>query len=251
MAERRDNSVLFSLSELRQIEEERVQQEVAGEQARVAAEIKAKEDAERRARDEVDRRSREEEERRVAEARRREQDDRDATLRLQESERRARIEAETKLRSEQMRLEVEAKARAKKLPIPQIVAGVVVLLGIVIGVSYKFYSDAQAEKATIAAENARIAKENQEKQAQIEASMRQLTDLQKRLEQASSAEEKAKLLAAIGSQTENLTKLRGRPATKRSSKGGSGDSDTGVAKPAKSDKPEKKVKINDSVLPDL
>ncbi len=251
MAERRDNSVLFSLSELRQIEEERVQQEVAGEQARVAAEIKAREDAERRAREDVERRAREDEERRTAEVRRREQEERDATLRLQESERRARIEAETKLRSEQMRLEVEAKARAKKLPIPQIVAGVVVLLGIVIGVSYKFYSDAQAEKATIAAENARIAKENQEKQAQIDASMKKLNDLQEQLARASSAEEKAKLLAAIGSEKEAVTKLRSRPTRAKSSAKGGGDSDTGSSKPAKPAEEKKKVKINDSVLPDL
>ncbi len=250
MAERRDNSVLFSLSELRQIEEERVQQEVAGEQARVAAEIKAKEDVERRAREDVERRAREEEDRRTAEVRRREQEERDATLRLQESERRARIEAETKLRSEQMRLEVEAKARAKKLPIPQIVAGVVVLLGIVIGVSYKFYSDAQAEKATIAAENARIAKENQEKQAQIDASMKKLSDLQAQLARASSAEEKAKLLAAIGSEKDAVTRLRSRPTRAKSAKGGS-DSDSGSAKPAKPADEKKKVKISDSVLPDL
>ena len=250
MAERRDNSVLFSLSELRQIEEERVQQEVAGEKARLAAEIKAKEDSERRAREDQERKARDEAERHAAEARRREQDDRDATLRLQESERRARIEAETKLRSEQMRLEVEAKARAKKLPIPQIVVGVVALLGIVIGVSYKFYSDAQAEKAAIAAENARIAKENQDKQLQIDASMKKLSDLQEQLARASSAEEKAKLIAAIGSEKETLTKVRSR-ATKRASAKGGSDSDSGSAKPARPAEEKKKVKINDSVLPDL
>ena len=51
MAERRPNSVLFSLKELRRIEDDRVKQEETDEQKRKDAEVRAKEDAvQRRAR---------------------------------------------------------------------------------------------------------------------------------------------------------------------------------------------------------
>src|SRR6185369_16742017 len=60
MFEQRENSVLFSLKELRRIEDDRIRQEEADVQARVEAERHAREEAERRAREEVERRARDE-----------------------------------------------------------------------------------------------------------------------------------------------------------------------------------------------
>src|SRR5262249_61848503 len=48
--QQKENSVLFSLSELRRIEEDRIKQEEEAERARVAAEQRARADAERRGR---------------------------------------------------------------------------------------------------------------------------------------------------------------------------------------------------------
>ena len=56
--EKRENSVLFSLRELRQIEETRVQEEEDAARAQEEARIRAKMDAERRAREEVEARVR-------------------------------------------------------------------------------------------------------------------------------------------------------------------------------------------------
>ena len=58
MAERRDNSVLFSLKELRQIEDERIRMEQEAERARIEQDLQAKADAERRAREEEERKIR-------------------------------------------------------------------------------------------------------------------------------------------------------------------------------------------------
>src|SRR5205085_1495635 len=89
----RDNSVLFSLKELRQIEEERVKQEEDAERARLEAERRAKDEAERLARDEAERKVRDEQDR-VS---------------------RAQAERERQIREEQMRLEAEKRENAAKL----------------------------------------------------------------------------------------------------------------------------------------
>jgi len=126
MAERRPNSVLFSLKELRRIEDDRVKQEEVDERERVDTEQRAKEDAVRRAQEDEERRRREAED---AVKRQREEEERrvrEEQLRLQEAERRARVEAEMKLEQSRIAMEIEAKARAKKLPWP--------LIGTIIGV---------------------------------------------------------------------------------------------------------------------
>src|SRR5581483_749286 len=119
MAERRENSVLFSLRELRGIEEKRVKGEEEAEHARIEAKRRAEEDRVR------------------AEQESRERAAREDQLRLQEAERRAQIEAAAKL--EQHRIEAEARARmdAKKFPVGAVVGGVlalVVVAGIVMAV---------------------------------------------------------------------------------------------------------------------
>ena len=82
-SDRAENSVLFSLKELRRIENERVKAEADARKARAEAERRAKAEAEARARDEESRRVREEEERRQ----------------------RAENEREARLREDRLRLE--------------------------------------------------------------------------------------------------------------------------------------------------
>src|SRR6266568_1780172 len=134
MAERRENSVLFSLNELRNIEQDRVRGEEEAEQARIEAERRAREEEIRRAKEERVRRDIDDKERIV----------RESELRLKESERRAQIEAAARL--EQARIEAEARARieGKKFPTTQVVAGVVglvVLAGSIMG--YLVYNHSQ------------------------------------------------------------------------------------------------------------
>jgi hypothetical protein len=87
-SDRPESSVLFSLRELRRLEDERVKAEA---EARMA-----------QARDEEARRMREEEERRKRAESEREARLREDRLRVEEAERRARVEGELKLKKEQL-----------------------------------------------------------------------------------------------------------------------------------------------------
>ena len=97
-----ENSVLFSLKELRRLEDERVKAEADARRAQAEAERRAKVEAEQRARDEETRRAREEEERRRRAESEREARQREDRLRVEEAERRARVEGELKLREQQL-----------------------------------------------------------------------------------------------------------------------------------------------------
>ena len=133
MAERKESSVLFSLRELRSIEEERIAEEEAArrraedERRRVAEEAErrvreehearrqAAEEAERRGRDEVDRRDREE------------------RLRVEEAERRARVEAQANLDHKRMAHEMELRAMEVQRKRPTALIAVAVVLVVAVG----------------------------------------------------------------------------------------------------------------------
>jgi len=201
MAERRENSVLFSLRELRGIEDDRVKTEEEAEQARVEAERQAREDEIRRAKEAAEsaRRSEEERLRRIEEDQQRQR--REDELRLQESERRAQIEAAAKL--EQHRIESEAHARmaAKKLPVKAIVAGVAALVllsgGVMTFLIVSHNQEAARNAAALAAaekEKIKIAAEADAEKARIK---KELSDLQTQLATASDDAEKAKIRARM------------------------------------------------------
>jgi colicin import membrane protein len=198
MAERRENSVLFSLKELRNIEDERVKQEEDAERARI--------EAERRAREEEIRRAKEAEQQRILaeqERVRQEEDQRnrltmEGELRLKEAERRAQIEASAKL--EQARIEAEARARidGKKFPVGLVVGGVVALVLLSGGVMLYLVNQhtqelAQARAAAEAEKQALATKVAQEKK-EFE---QQITDLQKSLDKAANDAERQKIKAQI------------------------------------------------------
>jgi flagellar basal body-associated protein FliL len=164
MAERRPNSVLFSLKELRRIEDDRVKAEDAAEKQKREDEQRAKDDAVRRAQEEEQQRQREE-----ADAVRRAQEEqerqaREGQLRLQESERRARVEAEMKLEQSRIAMEIEAKAKAKKLPWPLIGTIIGVLVVAAAGLGYLSWRSSQKAEAE---EKARKEAEKREKDAEI------------------------------------------------------------------------------------
>jgi colicin import membrane protein len=145
MSDRRENSVLFSLKELRRLEDDRVRKEQDDVRSRLEAERAQKEAAERAARDEEERRRREEAERLRLADEDQQAKTREDQMRLQEAERRARVEGEMRIHQERMRLEVQAKARSS--PVKAVVTAVVVLLAVGAGLGYKFYTQHQAELA--------------------------------------------------------------------------------------------------------
>src|SRR4051812_22222500 len=199
MAERRENSVLFSLKELRRIEDDRVKKEQDEAQARSDAERAAKEAAERAARAADEEKRRQEEERvehiEAAKVAR----DREDQLRLQEAERRARVEGEMRLHEERMRLEVHAKAQTTS-PLKAVlgVAGLLVLIAGILG--YKMYSNHQAEVAALNAERVRIAAEAKAAQVEFEKRVSAIQkEMNDKLANAKTEEERARIRAEAAS----------------------------------------------------
>jgi hypothetical protein len=211
MAERRENSVLFSLRELRTIEEDRVKGEEEAERARIEAERKAREDEERRRREAEEAKIRAEQDRIKREQDEREHLAREHDLRLKEAERRAQIDAATKL--EQTRIEADARARmdAKKFPMGAVVGGIgglVVLAAIVMGVLVHNHNEEL--KAQQAESQAKLEAEQKKLRAEAEkqatALKKELEGLQSQLDKTSDEAEKAKLRAAMAAARERTAK---------------------------------------------
>jgi hypothetical protein len=160
MSDRRENSVLFSLKELRRIEDDRQRREQDELSARLEAERAAKEAAERAAREEEERRRHEEQERLRRAEEEKEARAREDQMRLQEAERRARVEADMQIQQERMRLEVHA--RAKNSPVKAVVGVSLVIIAIAGGLGYKMYQQHQTE---LAANRAQLALVEQQKAA--------------------------------------------------------------------------------------
>jgi colicin import membrane protein len=206
MAERRENSVLFSLRELRGIEEERVKGEEEAERARIEAERRAREEEERRQREAAEAKVRAEQERQRQEQLERERIAHDAQVRLQESERRAQIEAAAKL--EQHRIEAEARARmdAKKFPVGAVVGGMIGLIVLALAVvGYMVHNHnlelarQQKEMQEKAEADRKVAAEKADaERKQIE---KQLSDLQAQLDKATNDAERAKIRAQMAATT--------------------------------------------------
>jgi hypothetical protein len=218
MSERRENSVLFSLKELRNIEDGRVKKEKEEADARVEAERAAKAAAERAVREAEERRIREEEDRvrRIEEEKvNREREDQ---MRLQEAERRARVEGEVRLHEERMRLEVAAK-HEQKSPLKAILGVAGVLVIVAGGLGYKMYSDHQAEIATERKKLADAQEAARAAQAELQAKL------------AANDKEAAAALAKAQSATEAAEiKLRYEKQRAEIAKGGGGHTKAAAAK---------------------
>jgi colicin import membrane protein len=170
MSERpRENSVLFSLRELRRIEDDRVKKEQEAARAKAEAERQAREAAERAAREAEERRIRDEQERVRLAKEEEEGRQREGHLRVQEAERRARVEGEMRINEERMRLEMQHKKKHSPVKAVVTVAAVLVLIGG--GIGYKMYSDHQKELATERAEKERIAAQARKERAELEAKL--------------------------------------------------------------------------------
>jgi len=229
MSDRRENSVLFSLKELRQIEDDRVRREQDEVRAREEAARRAQEEAIRRAREEEENKKRAEEDR----LRRIEEEkvarEREERLRLEEAERRHRVEAEARLREEKMRLEIQAAAQAKS-PLKAILVVTVVLVAIAGGLGWKMYTQHQAEKAAI--EQQLAAERERLRQAELNYEKERVAirkDMEDKLAAAKSEAERAQIrqeaqareAAAAAARTQHASKTRKSDATAATPKVGS------------------------------
>jgi hypothetical protein len=201
MAERRENSVLFSLKELRNIEDGRVQKEKDDARSRMEAERAAQEASARAAREGEERVRREEEDRLRRIEDEKESRSREEQIRLQEAERRARVEGEVRLQEQRMHLDAQAK-RETKSPLKAILGVTGVLVVVAGGLGYKMYSDHQ--QALIDQRNELQARaEAEAKAAQVEFDRRLgaiTKDMNDKLASAKTEEDKARIRAEAAQQ---------------------------------------------------
>ena len=105
-AQRKPNSVLFSLKELRDVERQRVQQEEQQQQKQEQQRLQAEQEARQKARQEAEQRQEQQRQRQEQQRQLEQRQQREDQLRLEEAERRARVEAEMQLQLERQRQEL-------------------------------------------------------------------------------------------------------------------------------------------------
>ena len=211
-SDRPENSVLFSLQELRRLEDERVKAEADARTAQAQAERRAKAEAEQRARDEETRRAREEDERRRHAESEREERQREDRLRVEEAERRARVEGELRLRERQLLEEQRQRhvqgRRFGRSAAMAAAAGAVLFVAVGGGLAAWAAQQHQAEKKALEREidQARAA------QLDFEAKIRALEDKARRdVAEAKTAKDQARILGDLKRQKQALEGARPRP----------------------------------------
>jgi hypothetical protein len=212
-----ENSVLFSLQELRRFEDERVKAEADARRARAEAEQRAKVEAEQRARDEETRRTREEEERRQRAESEREAREREDRLRVEEAERRARVEGELKLRERQL---LEEQRQRQQMQGPRsgrsawmaAAAGAVLVVAVGGGLAARASREHQAETKALAQEVARLGEQGRAAQRIFDAKIRALEDKAHRdLDGVTTANDEARIPGDLRRPKEAVEPARPRP----------------------------------------
>jgi hypothetical protein len=200
MSERRENSVLFSLKELRNIEDGRVKKEREDADARLEAERAAKAATERAAREAEERQRRDEDDRLQRIEDEKEGRVREDQIRLQEAERRARVEGEVRLQEERLRLEAHAKT-VHKSPLKAILGVTAVLVVIAGALGSKMYNDHQAELNAERANSARLEAEAKAAKVEFQARLDKIqNEMNDKLARAKTDEEKARIRAEAAQQ---------------------------------------------------
>jgi hypothetical protein len=211
-SDRPENSVLFSLKELRRFEDQRVKAEADARRAQAEAERRAKAEVEQRARDEETRRAREEEERRRRVESEREARQREDRLRVEEAERRARVEGELKLREQLLLAEQSQRhlrgRRFGRSAWMAVAAGAALCVTVGGGLAAWASRQHQAEKKALEREieQARAA------QLDFEAKIRALEEkAQRDIAAAKTAKDQARILSDLKRQKQALEADRPRP----------------------------------------
>jgi colicin import membrane protein len=209
MAEQKESSVLFSLKELMNLEEDRIKQEDDDKKRRAEAEVQARVDAERRARDqEAARLQAEEDRRRDEEQRKKEEAARLDAIRHGEIER-ARVEAEQRARMEAMTKQQEHERHLtslqhdehkKKLQrmVTFSIGGAAILLIGFLGIYFgKIKPENDAKEAATRAALMQQAEESRKLQAQLSEQTAKVNDLLQQVAAAQDDKTRAELKAKL------------------------------------------------------
>jgi colicin import membrane protein len=231
MAEQqKESSVLFSLKELMNLEEDRIREEEAQKEAQAKAEMAAREAAERAARTAEEARLRQEEEaRRSDEIRRKEDAARLDAIRHGEIEK-ARAEAEHRARLETMTAQqaheqtlaalTQDKHKKRLQIIVGVAVGVLLIGGVVGGLTFKEHQEEAQKQAIIHESQLKVAEERLRRlQNDFELANRKEQELQASLANTKDEAARAKLQAELDAQRS------AKAAAGRALKGGSGGGD--------------------------
>lgn len=246
-SERRDNSVLIALKELRGMEDARVKREQEEAEARLAAERAQAEAAIRRAREEEEARRRAEEDR----LRRIEEDKqnrlREDQLRVEEAERRARVEGEMKLQEERMRLEIQSRAQSRS-PLKAVIGAVVVVL-LVGGIFlYRLNAQHKAEQAAALRERQLVEEKASAREAQFRAQLDAIKrEMDEKMKAAKSEAERIKIRADAEAKARDADAALRAAGGKSRRKLGDGTTPAPATKAPKYKDPGKRD-INDDIL---
>ena len=228
MAEPRENSVLFSLKELRQIEDQRVKQEEEAEQARAEAERKAQEDAVRQAAEAAERKVREEQDRLHRMKEDKERQLREEQMRLEAEKHRVEVDSQRKLEEARLQAAAHATAAAKKSAPLGLILGsggvLVVLAGVLAYVLLVVVP--QRDKAAQEAAERQVSAIRAQFKEQQEVYEKQQQALRDQLARTTDAAEKAKLEAQLAANdaavraareqaTEAVKKVAAHPSAKK------------------------------------
>jgi hypothetical protein len=207
---------LFSLKELRQLEDERVKAEADARRAQAEAEQRAKAEAEQRTRDEETRRIREEVEQRQRAGGEREARQREDRLRVEEAARRARVEGELELREQQL-LEHQRQRHLQGSRLGRsawIAAAAAASLFLAVGGGLAAWASQQhqAEKKVLEREIARRSEQARAAQMAFDARIRALEDTAHRyLSEAKTPKDQARVLGDLPHQKPAIEAIRPRP----------------------------------------
>ncbi len=239
MSEQKESSVLFSLKELMNLEEDRIRNEETERSAAAASAERARVEAERQAREAEEHRIRAEEERRRSdEQRSREEQARLEAIRHAEVEK-ARVEAEQRARLEAMaaqqkheqNLAVLQHDQGKKKLRNLLIGGVigVLVLGSGAGfLAYSSYQDSQRKAAALEAKN----RDAEERAAKLEREMKdsqaKADSLVAALSSAKDDAERARLQKQLDDEKAHQDDIKkGRPGVPGGKTGGTSGGATG------------------------
>jgi hypothetical protein len=216
---RKPDSLLFSLKELRHIEDTRISQEeenrrLEAEQRRLEAEEEA-----RRAEEEEERIQRERLEQERAHQQREEMLRREERLRVAEAERRARVEAEMALERERLKLEISARPPQRQSPWSGVTIGVAVLLaGACALLGYELHEKvdevalARQKRDHYARLETRTTSELQQTRSELKGNRRQIQRLEERIRSLTRRAERAE--AAATARPKRQRRIRGSKTRK-------------------------------------
>jgi colicin import membrane protein len=231
MAEQKESSVLFSLKELMNLEEDRIRQEDDEKKRRAEADAQARLEAERHARDQEQARLQVEEERRHGE----EQRKKEAAARLEairhaeiekarmEAEQRGKMEAMTQQQAHQLQMSTlqhdEHKKKLQRMVTFSVGGGTILLIGSLLLYFGKIKPDAEAREAATRAALVQQAEEAKKLQAQLTEQSQRVNDLMGQLEAAQDEKTRAELRRKIQEEQRKRDDLV-RPRAPKASGGG-------------------------------